>query len=63
MKLRQLVLSDDGLAKRVENLGEKTDSHARAVIRIIRELEEPIGSDRQRIGFPVEENGVDYADY
>jgi len=63
VKLRQLVLSDGGLAKRVENLEEKTDSHARAIIGIICELEEPIESERQKIGFSVEEGVAGYADY
>jgi len=55
VKLRQIVLSDAGLIKRVENLEEKTDSHARAIIGIIRELEQPVESEKQKIGFSVEE--------
>lgn len=61
VKLRQILLSDSGLIKRVETLEEKTDSHARAIIGIIRELEEPADRDRQKIGFTVEEGNESYA--
>jgi hypothetical protein len=55
VKLRQILLSDDGLVKRVESLEEKADSHARAIMGIIRELEEVPGEIKQTIGFAVEE--------
>ena len=51
IKLRELLLSNEALAKRMAKIEQKADSHEKAIISILRVLEEPAISKKRRIGF------------
>ncbi len=51
VKLRELILSNEALARRMAKMEQKADSHEKAIISILKVLEEPIVSKKGRIGF------------
>lgn len=52
IKLRELLLSNESLARRVAALEQESDQHSRAIISIMRALENPKETPaKQRIGF------------
>ncbi len=51
IKLRELLLSNEALAKRLKSIEARTDEHAKAIIQIIEELQKPVSPKKRRIGF------------
>ena len=52
IKLREFLLANESLARRVADLEKTTDAQARAIMSIIQELESPMEvKKKQRIGF------------
>ena len=51
LKLRDLLLSNDAMARRVHALEQQTDSHSKAIISIIEELRKPPDQKKRRVGF------------
>ena len=51
VKLRELLYTNEAMARRMAALEQKTDSHAQAIISILRELEKPLPQKKPRIGF------------
>lgn len=51
VKLRELLLSNEALARKLKTIEARTDEHAQAIIKIIQELQKPTTSKKRRIGF------------
>lgn len=51
IKLRELLLSNEDLARRMRALEIKTDNHAKTIMQIIKELNTPSTPQKRRIGF------------
>jgi hypothetical protein len=56
VRLRQLLASNDKLARRLDELEERYDAQFRAVFDAIRALMAPPASIRRPLGFPKREN-------
>ena len=50
-QLRELILSNEGLAQKVRALEAKTDKHSQVIVQIIHELQKPSTTRTRRIGF------------
>ena len=51
VKLREWLLSNDVLTRRLKTLESKTDEHSKAILYIIQELQKPVSPKTKRIGF------------
>lgn len=51
VKLRDLLLSHEQLARKIKTLESKTDDHAKAIVQIIHELQKPPTVKTRKIGF------------
>ena len=51
IKLREMLLSNDDLAKRLKKIEARTDEHAQLLMQIIEELQKPAPVKTRRIGF------------
>ena len=51
VKLREMLLSNEALARRLKALESKTDEHAKVIVQIIQELQKPTEPKKNRIGF------------
>jgi hypothetical protein len=60
VRLRQILLANKELAKRLDELEKKYDAQFRVVFEAIRELMKPPETKKRPIGFLVEEPHVPY---
>lgn len=51
VKLREMLLSNESLARRLKDLESKTDEHAKVIVQIIQELQKPAEPKKNKIGF------------
>lgn len=51
VRLRELLNSNEQLAKKLKTLEARTDEHSKAIVQIINELQKPIPQKKRRIGF------------
>ena len=51
VKLREMLLSNEALARRLKVLESKTDEHAKVIVQIIQELQNPVEPKWNRIRF------------
>lgn len=60
VRLRQLLASNEELARRLDAIENKYDQQFRVVFDVIRELMTPPAPKRRRIGFLVSETATKY---